>query len=414
MAQTKKTRTMAGLAAATVVIAATGISAQSGALAAPGQAGSVSVLTEEAAALVAEFEDGIAARTSGGTVIPVTVSGGTVGATAKEFTALKVTAKIGGLLAKVAWVDATHLRVTAPVTPKATAVTMQLLVNGVAGPESTAKVGYSPTVITVTPAKINAAGGETVTITGQGFLGVDPDDSAAVKFGDAEATSFEVVSATRITAVAPAGDNGVAAVTVTTAGGESAAANGARVTYRAALGIDVSGEPVVKASGGPVVLTVTGAPLGDNATEFAAERVSARLGVKTLAATYVDDTHVKVTLPAIAAESAELTLVHDGIVGEPAEIALAPVVSSLSVKSDTTLGGAKVVVKVAGANIAGATDFKFGDDPATCVRQGTGTAVTFVCTAPPVSGVGPVWVSFTSAAGTPSRFTAAAMFSYTN
>ncbi|MGL5825559.1 MAG: IPT/TIG domain-containing protein [Nocardioides sp.] len=71
-----------------------------------------------------------------------------------------------------------------------------------------------PVVTAATPA--SAVQGATVTITGTGFLG-----ATTVRFGATNATSFNVVSDTSITAVMPAGSAGAAAVTVITPGGTS-------------------------------------------------------------------------------------------------------------------------------------------------------------------------------------------------
>ncbi len=73
-----------------------------------------------------------------------------------------------------------------------------------------------PTVSNITPNEGPEAGGTSVTITGTNF-----NEAAAVEFGSTSATSFEVISATSITAVAPAGA-GTADVSVTTSGGTSA------------------------------------------------------------------------------------------------------------------------------------------------------------------------------------------------
>ncbi|GIF11856.1 IPT/TIG domain-containing protein [Actinoplanes teichomyceticus] len=411
MTHSKKPRRAAGLAAAAVLVAA-GVPAV--ATAAPYRAGATATAAAASAGLTAAFEDRIAARPTGGTVIPVTVGGGTVGATAAAFGTLRITATVGGVSAPVTWVDESHLKVTAPATTKATTATMRLLSKGVPGPESASVVAYRPAVTAVAPARISAAGGATVTISGAGFLGVDATDPAAVTFGGRAATSFTVVSATRITAVAPAGAGGSAAVTVKTTGGVSEASARAAVGYVTPLGIDVTGEPAVKASGGPLVLTVTGGTLGEDAKAFAAEKVTVLMGTKVLAAAYVDETRLRVTAPAAAVDSAPFTVVHNGIPGEPAVVTVAPVVTSLSLRSDVLSGGAKVTVRAAGAGIASASGFTFGANPATCAKQGTGAAVAFLCTVPPAASAGPVAVGFTSGTGTASRFTGAATFSYTD
>ncbi|MEV6301010.1 IPT/TIG domain-containing protein [Actinoplanes sp. NPDC051861] len=263
-----------------------------------------------------------------------------------------------------------------------------------------------PAVASISPARLSAAGGTPVTITGSNFTGV-----TAVKIGGSDATEVTVVSATKITAVAPAGSNGNAAVAVTSSAGTSGARN---VIYRTPLGIAASGGLVVKALGGPLTLEITGGTIGATARDYAAERITVKMGRSVLKSAYVDSTHLTVTMPGLAAEEAQITVEHDTVPGAPATVDLAPVVSSLSAKEDTVVGGKTVTVKVAGANIAGATGFTFGGVPADCEAKGTGMATTFACVVPPATEAGPVWVAFTSAAGTPSRFTTAATFNYTD
>jgi subtilisin family serine protease len=366
------------------------------------------------APLGADFTDGVQAKTAGGTIIPVTVTGGTAGATLKDFTAAKITAKVGGLTAPVTWTGPAGLKVTAPATTKAGAAAIQLFHDGIAGPLSTAKVNYPAAVTAISPAKVSTAGGTTVTITGTGFLGVDTTDPSSVTFAGIPATSFTVKSATQIVAVTPPGTNGPAPVTVRTTAGPSAALPAARIAYRSVLGLTVADGTAVKASGGPVILEVTGGTIGTNVKEFTAEAITITAGTTKLPATYVDPTHVKVTLPASANQQTTLTIMHDGIAGGQVTIGYAPVITSLSATSDTIAGGKQVTIRAAGAGITAATAFRFGDNPATCTAKGAGTAMTFTCTVPPAGQAGPTWVSFTTATGTPSRFTAAATFSYTD
>jgi hypothetical protein len=72
----------------------------------------------------------------------------------------------------------------------------------------------APVVTAATPSAVAATG--TVTIKGTDFVG-----ATDVKFGATSATSFVVVSSTKITAVMPAGSAGSAAVTVITPDGTS-------------------------------------------------------------------------------------------------------------------------------------------------------------------------------------------------
>ena len=84
-----------------------------------------------------------------------------------------------------------------------------------------------PTVTGVSPTSGLLAGGNSVTITGTNFTG-----ASAVKFGNLNATSFTVNSATQITAVDPAATSaGAVHVTVTTAGGTSTTSNNDQFTY---------------------------------------------------------------------------------------------------------------------------------------------------------------------------------------
>jgi hypothetical protein len=91
-----------------------------------------------------------------------------------------------------------------------------------------------PTVSSLTPGHGDA--GDTVTITGTGFT-----DASAVKFGSADATSFQVVDDYRITAVAPAGA-GPVDVTVTTPDGTSATGPGDRFAYPATFVVDTTSD----------------------------------------------------------------------------------------------------------------------------------------------------------------------------
>jgi YVTN family beta-propeller protein len=85
----------------------------------------------------------------------------------------------------------------------------------------------APAVTGISPSSGPQAGGTSVTITGNGFTG-----ATAVNFGAVPATGFTVDSDTQITATAPsAASAGTVNVTVTTAGGTSAAATADQYTY---------------------------------------------------------------------------------------------------------------------------------------------------------------------------------------
>ena len=113
---------------------------------------------------------------------------------------------------------------------------------------------YGPTVTSAEPSAGPAAGGNAVTITGTGFVGVfgfgeEAPFVEAVRFGATNATSFKVESEGKITAVAPPG-TGTVDVTVESFGGTSPAGPADRYTY-------VPPSP----EGSPTVATGAGSPL---------------------------------------------------------------------------------------------------------------------------------------------------------
>ncbi|WP_433829253.1 IPT/TIG domain-containing protein [Actinoplanes sp. CA-015351] len=361
------------------------------------------------AKLAGEIEDATAGA-SGGSKILATVTEGSIGTTTAEFNALKVTAKVGELAATASWKDAEHVLITVPKSSTTGAVPIRLVQKGYAGPASTGTVTYYPEITKIAPSLVDLEGGTEVTITGAGFLGVDPDDASAVTFGDVPAPHFEVVSATQIVATAPAGAAGQARVKIASAGGDSPEAVAAKVGYRGPLSIETTGQ-FVRAGGGAHVLTVTGGTLGAGAAEFAAEQLKVRVGAtkSLLTPTWVDATRLRVTLPSRMSGSMELRIVQGAIEGPVAELDVVPVITAMSVTSDALAGGKSVKITAAGAGVA--TGFMFGDTAATCAISG---ATSFLCTVPPADQVGPVIVSFTSGSGTDSRFTPAAMFNYTD
>jgi hypothetical protein len=106
-----------------------------------------------------------------------------------------------------------------------------------------------PTVTKVEPASGPAAGGTSVTITGTHLTG-----ATAVKFGQANATSFTAETETKITAVSPPGA-GTVDVTVRTPGGASPTTSADRFGYGPTVTML---EPATGAVTGGETVTVTG------------------------------------------------------------------------------------------------------------------------------------------------------------
>jgi hypothetical protein len=115
----------------------------------------------------------------GKSVFPVVLTAGTAGANLTAFKANKVTATVGGAVATVAWVDNTHVSLTAPAgTPSNTAPAVILYRNGVTGATITGSAKYAAVITKLSVTSGPLAGGGTVTVTGKGFTG-----ATAWKFG---------------------------------------------------------------------------------------------------------------------------------------------------------------------------------------------------------------------------------------
>jgi hypothetical protein len=117
-----------------------------------------------------------------------------------------------------------------------------------------------PVVSGIKPASGPTAGGTSVTITGSGFTNVTD-----VLFGLAEATSFQVVSSTKIVAVSPAHSTGVVDVRVVTTTANSAATSADSFTYKAGGNAPMLAAPqqVGNGAGGTATIGPAGAaPVG--------------------------------------------------------------------------------------------------------------------------------------------------------
>lgn len=110
-------------------------------------------------------------------------------------------------------------RVSITVTPSAVNPVLSTITNPV-------NATPLPQVTALSPATGGTAGGTLVTITGAYFTG-----ATTVEFGADDATDFEVISATKIAAIAPAHAAGAVQVKVTTPNGASADTAADNFTY---------------------------------------------------------------------------------------------------------------------------------------------------------------------------------------
>jgi len=153
---------------------------------------------------------GVSATITGSNFGPgATVSFGTAAASVTSVSATQITALVPADSAGTVDVTVT--------TPQGTSAT---------SPADQYSYDLTPTVSGVTPNTGPAAGGNTVTINGSNFV-----PGATVEFGSTAATAVTLVSATQLTAVAPANAAGSVDVSVTTPGGSSVTSGTDLYTY---------------------------------------------------------------------------------------------------------------------------------------------------------------------------------------
>ncbi|MFD7511628.1 IPT/TIG domain-containing protein [Streptomyces sp. NPDC059853] len=238
-----------------------------------------------------------------------------------------------------------------------------------------------PPVITVlSPAQGPAAGGNTVVVSGAGFVGV-----TSVRFGSNNA-AFTVVSSTSIRATAPAG-SGQAIVRVTAPSGTS---NGLPYTYLTAPVLTALTPPQGPATGGnQVVLTGTGFT-GTSAVHFG-----------TTPATYTVNSNTQITATAPAGTgSVTVTITAPGGTsnGLPYTYLTTPVLYALVPGEGPTAGGNQVVLT--GTGFTGAGAVRFG---AALAVYTVNSDTQITATAP--AGTGAVSVTVTTPSGTSNSVT---------
>ena len=141
-------------------------------------------------------------------------------------------------------VSATQITAVSPAGSAAGSVDITVATpNGTSATGAADRFTYiaAPTVTALSPSSGPLAGGSSVVITGTGLTG-----ASTVTFGAVPAASFQVASATQITAVSPAGSAaGSVDVTVATPNGTSATGAANRFTYigQAAVAVTSSANP---------------------------------------------------------------------------------------------------------------------------------------------------------------------------
>jgi hypothetical protein len=248
----------------------------------------------------------------------------------------------------------------------------------------------TPTITSVAPSAGKAAGGESVTITGTGFLTTVA--ATGVKFGGTNATSFTVNSDTQITATTPAHAAGLVDVTVQNTTGTSANTANDNFTYDTTPTV-TSLSPNSGATAGGTSVTITG-------TGFLTA-TSVKFGVTNATSfTATSDTSITATAPA-GSGAVDVTVTNT--TGTSALSAngiysytplAAPTVTSISPSSGVATGGTSVTIT--GTNFTAASTVKFGATAATSATVNNSTSIT--ATSP--AGTGTVDVTVTTGGGT--------------
>lgn len=248
-------------------------------------------------------------------------------------------------------------------------------------------------VSSVSPSAGSPAGGTSVTILGAGFTG-----ATKVQFGTGNpASSFTVVSSTKITAVSPPHAAGTPHVFVTTTGGTTLASNGDRFTYEEAPTVTAISPSSGPASGGTSV-TITG-------TNFtAATKVQFGTGNLAPSFTVVSATKITAVSPAHAIGTPHVfvtTPVGMSVAGNADKFTYKeplPAVTGVSPKSGPAAGGATVVLT--GTGFTGATQVEFGSgNPVAAGNFTVNSPTQITVTSTPSHAANQVNVFVTTSAG---------------
>jgi hypothetical protein len=250
----------------------------------------------------------------------------------------------------------------------------------------------APTIGNVSPTSGPTAGGTSVTITGTNLSA-----ASDVKFGGASAV-ITSNTATTIVATAPAQSAGTVHITVTTAGGTSATANGDQYTYVAPPTVSSISPTHGPAAGGTSV-TITGTNLsGASDVKFgsASAMIMSNTATSITATSPAGTGTVDVTVTTVGGTSAT---------GAPDQFTYGPTVASVSPNSGAAAGG--TVVTITGTGFTDVNSVSFGSVPAISFSFVSDATVT--AKAPP--GTGTVDITLTTPAGT-SPTSAGDQFSY--
>jgi hypothetical protein len=288
----------------------------------------------------------------------------------------------GGLFSvKVGGVPATGVvrnsatRITA-ITPVGAAGAKDVVVTNRDGQKATLPGGFTyrrrPTITSVSPVSGPIEGGTVITINGTNFVA---GGAFGVKVGGVPATGVVRNSATRITAVTPAGTAGAKDVSVTSEDGQTVTLAGG-FTYRVRPTI-TSITPASGPTAGNTTITIT----GTNFVAGGAFGVTVG-GVEANGAYRDSATRITAITPAGTAGTKDVVVTSgDGQTATRADsftYIAPPAITSVSPASGTTAGGTPVTITGTNFISGGAFRVNVGGEPATGVVRHSATLITAI------------------------------------
>lgn len=335
-----------------------------------------------------------------GTLVTITGTG---------FTATPIV-RFGSVTATVQSFNTTSIVAAAPAQAAGVTTVDVTVQVGLETSQNTAADNYTyqqgVTVTNLEPNKGPISGGNTVVITGSGFLA---GATITVSFGGTAATNVTRLSDTQLSVTAPAHAAGVVSVRVTVNGVTSPDGDADNYTY-AALPVVTSISPASGPAGGTTIVTI----IGLNFTEGAVVKFGTIEAVRTI----VSETEIRAVAPS-AAPPGTVNVTVTNAAGTSSTGAHTiftftgsgglPVVSSLSPNS-APVNQSGVEVLITGANFATPATVRFGSETSPSVQVLSATQIRAVAPLRATSGV--VEVTVTTAAGTSSTAGAGNDFTY--
>lgn len=254
-----------------------------------------------------------------------------------------------------------------------------------------APAALAVTVSAVSPNTGPTSGGQTVEITGGGFVN-SAGGTPTVTFDGVPATVISFTS-TKINVTTPAHAAGVVDIVVTDTGPAFAVGTGAGLyTYSATAPGVTSISPTTGPISGGTAVTITG-------TNFTGATAVSIGGTAVPSFTVVSATTITTTTPAHAAGSANVDVTTAAGTGTGTAlytyVAPAPAVTSINTSAGPTSGG--TAVTITGTSFTGATAVTFGGTPVAAFNVVNDTTITTI--APAHAEPGAVDVAVTTPAG---------------